>query len=82
MNLQTKTMKMKLTKREKEVLKLISEGLTAKEISDKLGVSKRTIDAHTSNMLRKTGANNAVRLVMWAVENGELKIKKARVRLK
>jgi len=33
-------------------------------------------------MLRKTGANNAVRLVMWAVENGELKIKKARVRLK
>jgi len=58
MNLQTKTMKMKLTKREKD------------------------IDAHTSNMLRKTGANNAVRLVMWAVENGELKIKKARVRLK
>ena len=73
---------MKLTEREKEVLKLISEGLTAKEISDKLRVSKRTIDAHTSNMLNKSGANNAVRLVMWAVENGELKIKKARVRLK
>ena len=72
---------MKLTKREKEVLKLISEGLTAKEIGVKLGVSKRTVDAHTSNMQNKSGANNSVRLVMWAVENGELKIKKARIKL-
>jgi DNA-binding CsgD family transcriptional regulator len=59
-------MKKELTKREKEVLKLISEGLTAKEIGKQLGISKRTIEAHTANMLEKTEAKNKAHLVaMW-----------------
>jgi DNA-binding CsgD family transcriptional regulator len=62
-------MKKELTKREKEVLKLISEGLTAKEIAKQLGISKRTIEAHTANMLQKTGAKNKAHLVaMWYEE--------------
>ena len=54
---------MKLTKREKEVLKLISEGLTAKEIGNSLGITERTAQAHTGNMLKKTDSRNAAHLV-------------------
>lgn len=65
-------MKKELTKREKEVLKLISDGYTSAVISGKLGITRRTVDAHCSNMYRKTGAKNAPHLVAMAIVSGAL----------
>jgi len=58
-----------LTKREKEVLTHISEGLKTSEIADKLFLSKHTIDTHRKNLLSKAGVKNAVDLVNWGRDN-------------
>lgn len=58
-----------LTKRETDVLKLICEECTNKEIADKLGVSARTIEGHRQNILLKTGCKNTVGLVIYAIEH-------------
>lgn len=57
-----------LTKREMEILELICQELTMKEISDELVVSEQTIQTHRKNMMKKTGAKNAVGLVKWAIK--------------
>lgn len=62
-------MKKKLTKREKEVLKLISEGLTSEEIAKIIGVTQRTVDAHRANAMQRTGAKNSAHLVAMWYEN-------------
>ena len=54
-----------LTPREIEVLKCIAIGLINKDIGKRLGVRKRTIDTHVSNMLSKTHCKNRVSLVQW-----------------
>lgn len=59
-----------LTKREKEVLLLITKGLTNPEIAEKLFISKRTVDAHRRNLLDKLKAKNTAGLVMYAVKQG------------
>ena len=48
----------RLTYREEEVLRLVGDGLTDRKIADCLGVSKRTAEAHVSNILRKLGVRN------------------------
>jgi LuxR family quorum-sensing system transcriptional regulator SolR len=53
----------RVTKRELEVLCLISEGLAAKEIARNLCISKRTVEFHTNNLLAKLQARNRVSLV-------------------
>jgi|WetSurMetagenome_2_1015567.scaffolds.fasta_scaffold354789_2 two-component system, NarL family, response regulator NreC len=58
-----------LTQRETEVLTLICEGLTDKEIADKLSVSKRTVDGYRANLLSKFGARNSTVMVKVALEN-------------
>jgi DNA-binding NarL/FixJ family response regulator len=58
--------KNKLTKREKEVLKLIGMEYTNEEIAGKLSLSKRTIDAHRQNIIIKLHAKNTVGLVKAA----------------
>ncbi len=58
-----------LTKREVEVLQLICEGLSTKEISEKLFLSHKTIEVHRSNILRKSDQKNIAQLVIWAVKN-------------
>lgn len=57
-----------LTKREKEVLKLIAEGLTNSEIAGKIFVSTLTIDTHRKNLLIKLDARNSVALVRIGIE--------------
>jgi DNA-binding NarL/FixJ family response regulator len=47
-----------LSSRELEVLRLLSEGLTDREIADLLTVSSRTVEAHVGSILRKLGARN------------------------
>lgn len=59
-----------LTKREKEVLRLISEGFTNNQIAEKLFISPLTVDSHRKNLLTKLNANNTASLVRVAIENG------------
>jgi len=56
----------KLTKREIEIIKLISDGLTSQEMADKLFISPRTVETHRSNLLKKVGVKNALELVKKA----------------
>lgn len=58
-----------LTKRELEVLVLICNELTNPEISEKLNISVRTVDAHRRNVLQKTGAKNTAGMVKYAIKN-------------
>ncbi len=57
-----------LTKREKEILKLIVEEHTNQEIADLLFISIRTVEAHKRNLLEKTGHKTMAGLAVWAVE--------------
>jgi DNA-binding NarL/FixJ family response regulator len=58
------------TSREIEILKLICEQYNAKEISEKLFISPRTVDGHRNNLLEKTNCKNIAGLVLFAVKNG------------
>lgn len=55
-----------VTERELEVLKLLAQELTSKQIAEKLFISERTVETHRKNLMRKTGANNAIGLVRYA----------------
>ncbi len=59
----------KFTSREKEILQLLSEGLSNKEIADVLYVSERTVVGHKSNMLAKTGCKSAISLLAYALRH-------------
>ncbi|MGC9471936.1 MAG: response regulator [Bacteroidales bacterium] len=58
-----------LTRREKEILQLLCEGLSNKEIADVLCVSERTVVGHKSNLLSKTGCKNTLSLLSYAIKN-------------
>lgn len=57
-----------LSNKEKEVLGLISEGLTTKDIAEKLFVSTRTIETHRANILRKLEVKNTAELIKKAAQ--------------
>lgn len=59
-----------LTRREKEVLSLIAEGLNNQEISEKLFISPRTVDTHRTNIMQKLDIHDAANLVKFAIEHG------------
>jgi DNA-binding NarL/FixJ family response regulator len=59
-----------ITRREKEVLLLIAEGLTNHEIADKLFVSVTTVDSHRKNLLSKFEVKNTASLVRLAAQFG------------
>jgi DNA-binding CsgD family transcriptional regulator len=52
-----------VTLKEREVLALVSMGLTTKEIAGKLNLSHHTIESHRKNLLRKYGAKNSAELI-------------------
>ncbi|MFN0257254.1 response regulator [Pedobacter ureilyticus] len=56
--------------RELEILQLIAEGLTNLEMSEKLFLSKRTIEGHRQSLLDKTGSKNSAALIRYGVING------------
>ena len=58
-----------LTKREIEILSLISGEMTYNEIGEKLFISPRTVDTHRRNLLQKLGVKNTAGLVKFAVQN-------------
>ncbi|WP_240744699.1 response regulator transcription factor [Desulforhopalus sp. IMCC35007] len=59
-----------LTKREKEILQFVVQGLTSRQMAEQLNLSQRTVDHHRSNLLRKFDRKNSVELVHYAVRNG------------
>jgi len=59
-----------LSKRELEVIRLIADGFTNPQISEKLFVSPHTVTTHRRNILQKLGANNTAAVVMYAVQSG------------
>jgi DNA-binding NarL/FixJ family response regulator len=60
----------KLTRREKEVLRLIANGDTTKTMSEELNIAPSTIETHRRNLIEKTGVKNSKGLVKFAIENG------------
>lgn len=61
-----------LSERELQILDLVAAGMTNQEIADQLAISKRTVDNHISNILNKTGTDNRVALVRWALQWGKV----------
>jgi DNA-binding NarL/FixJ family response regulator len=59
-----------LTKREKTVLSYVAQGLSSKEIADKLGVSVHTVINHRSNLMKKTGLRRVAQLSLFAAQSG------------
>ena len=59
-----------LTKREKEVLALVTSGATNKEIASQLYISASTVDFHVHNILTKLHLRNRTQAVAWAMEHG------------
>ncbi len=58
-----------LSKREKEILVKICEGLSNQEIAEALFISKRTVDKHRANLLGKTNSKNTASLILFAIKN-------------
>ena len=58
----------KISKKEREILKYITEGLSSQEVAEKLNLSVRTVSNHRANILRKTNVKNTAELVRLAVE--------------
>ena len=65
-----------LTTREKEILDLVSQGLTNQQIAEKLFISSRTIDTHRTNIMHKIGVHDVAHLVRYAIEHGLVDNKK------
>ena len=59
-----------LSGREREVLHLIAEGMSAKEIAVELEISTKTVEAHRTSLMRKLGVRKATELVRYALRHG------------
>jgi len=58
-----------LTKREVEILQFIADGLTNREIGEKLFISHRTVDTHRTNLMKKLEVKNIAGLISYAIKN-------------
>lgn len=68
--LKTQTRWETVTQREREVLKLLAEGYTNKEIGDFLHISVKTVEKHRANLIGKLDLHNVAQLTAFAIENG------------
>ncbi len=59
-----------LTAREREILQLIAEGETTKEIASRLGLSVKTVESHRINLMRKLDIHETATLVRYAIRRG------------
>ena len=59
----------RLTRREREVVQLLAEGKTTKEVAAVLGMSVKTAETHRSNVMRKLNFHSVSQLVLYAVRN-------------
>jgi two-component system response regulator NreC len=63
-----------LTGREKEVLKMLAEGQSVKEIASQLNLSVKTVEAHKFNLMRKLDIHNKAQLVQYAIQKKIIQI--------
>ena len=59
----------RLSLREREVVQLVGEGKTSKEVATTLGMSLKTAETHRSNILMKLNLHSTVELVLYAIQN-------------
>lgn len=59
-----------LSEREKEIIGLLSDGLSFRQIGEKLYISPRTVENHKNNILEKLHLNNTIELVKFAIKHG------------
>lgn len=59
-----------LTPREKQILQLVAEGVTSRDIADKLDISKRTVEHHRANMMKKLNIKRVADLIKYAIGRG------------
>jgi two-component system response regulator NreC len=59
-----------LTNREREIFQLTAEGLTSKEVADRLSISPRTVEKHRDNLMGKLGLHTQAELIRYAVKKG------------
>ncbi len=59
-----------LTDREREVMKLLSEGMPNRDVAKTLHISPRTVDSHRANIMKKLGVSSNAELVQLAIRNG------------
>jgi DNA-binding NarL/FixJ family response regulator len=59
-----------LTPREQEVVKLVAEGYTNKQIAETLVISEKTVERHRANILDKLGMRDRVELTRYAIRHG------------
>lgn len=64
-----------LTRREKEILALICDQKTNKEIGQELFISPRTVEGHRNKLLEKTNSKNTAGLIIYAIEKGYYQVK-------
>lgn len=58
-----------LTPREREIVQLVAEGRSTKEVADKLGISPKTAETHRTNIMRKLNIHSVSDLVRYAIRN-------------
>lgn len=59
-----------LTEREREILQLVAEGHSSRQIGDLLSISPATVDTHRTNLLQKLGLRNTIEVVRYATRRG------------
>ncbi len=59
-----------LTPREREIVVLVTEGLSNRQIAERLFVSERTVETHVSHVLAKLGGSTRTDIVAWAFSTG------------
>jgi DNA-binding NarL/FixJ family response regulator len=65
---------LKISEREMEMLSYICQGLTNKELAEKLFVSIKTIESNKARLMQKTNTKNTAGLIVWAVKNKIIKL--------
>lgn len=55
------------SQKELDLIQCLAEGLSSKQTADRLGITRHTVDTHRRNLLRKTGCNNTLGLVVKCV---------------
>jgi len=66
-----------LTQRQRQVLKLVAQGMTMKEVADALTLSRRTVESHKYEMMEVLGVHSTAELVHYAIRKGVVSLESA-----
>ncbi len=66
-----------LTQREREILKILAEGKSVKEIAASFDLSTKTVEAHKFNLMRKLNIHNKAQLVQYAIQKKVIRLPEA-----